>query len=60
MNKKSIVFAMAMPIPEIMPEDAKASGASVYACGRSDLGNQLNNALVYPGIFRAIKEYRLK
>jgi malate dehydrogenase (oxaloacetate-decarboxylating) len=52
MAKDAIVFALANPIPEIMPEDAKRAGAVVVATGRSDYGNQVNNALVFPGIFR--------
>ncbi|MBP6860115.1 MAG: NADP-dependent malic enzyme [Candidatus Pacebacteria bacterium] len=47
-----IVFALANPVPEILPEEAKKGGAKVIATGRSDFPNQLNNALVYPGIFR--------
>lgn len=47
-----IVFALANPIPEIMPEDAKRAGAAVIATGRSDYPNQVNNSLVFPGIFR--------
>ncbi len=52
MAKDAIVFALANPIPEIMPEDAKRAGAVVVATGRSDYGNQVNNSLVFPGIFR--------
>ncbi|HVW71652.1 MAG TPA: malic enzyme-like NAD(P)-binding protein [Candidatus Paceibacterota bacterium] len=52
MKPGAIVFALANPIPEIMPEEAKKAGAAVIATGRSDFPNQLNNALVYPGIFR--------
>ena len=52
MAERAIVFALANPIPEIMPDAAKAAGAAVVATGRSDFANQLNNALVYPGIFR--------
>lgn len=48
----AIVFALANPVPEIMPEEAKKAGAAVIATGRSDFPNQLNNALVYPGLFR--------
>ena len=47
-----IIFAMANPIPEIMPEEAKAGGARIIATGRSDFPNQINNVLVFPGIFR--------
>ena len=52
MGERPIVFALANPIPEIMPEDAKRAGAFVVATGRSDFPNQVNNALVFPGIFR--------
>jgi len=52
MNSNPIVFAMANPVPEIMPEEALSAGASIVATGRSDLPNQINNALGFPGIFR--------
>jgi malate dehydrogenase (oxaloacetate-decarboxylating) len=52
MNTDSIIFAMANPIPEIMPEEAKAAGAAIIGTGRSDLPNQVNNVLAFPGIFR--------
>jgi len=52
MNKNAIVFALSNPTPEIMPEEAKAGGAAVVATGRSDFPNQINNALVFPGVFR--------
>ncbi|MGB7530543.1 MAG: NADP-dependent malic enzyme [Bacilli bacterium] len=52
MAKDAVVFAMANPIPEIMPEEAKAGGARVIATGRSDYPNQINNVLVFPGIFK--------
>ena len=52
MGEKPIVFALANPVPEILPEDARAGGAAVIATGRSDFPNQINNALVFPGIFR--------
>lgn len=52
MNSDSIIFAMANPIPEIMPEDARAGGARIIATGRSDFPNQLNNVLVFPGVFK--------
>ncbi len=52
MADKPIVFALANPIPEIMPQDAKLAGAAVVATGRSDLPNQINNSLAFPGIFR--------
>lgn len=52
MAERAIVFALANPIPEIMPEDAKRAGAAVVATGRSDFPNQVNNSLAFPGIFR--------
>ncbi|MBI4142082.1 NAD-dependent malic enzyme [Candidatus Woesearchaeota archaeon] len=52
MAENSIVFAMANPVPEIMPDEAKSAGALVVATGRSDFPNQVNNALGFPGIFR--------
>ena len=52
MNKKAIVFALANPTPEILPDEAKKGGAVVIATGRSDFPNQINNALVFPGLFR--------
>lgn len=52
MNKDSIIFAMANPNPEIMPDLAKKSGAKVVGTGRSDFANQINNVLAFPGIFR--------
>ncbi len=52
MADKPIVFALANPIPEIMPRDAKMAGAAVIATGRSDFPNQINNSLAFPGIFR--------
>jgi malate dehydrogenase (oxaloacetate-decarboxylating) len=52
MNSKPIVFAMANPIPEIMPEEAKSAGAYIVGTGRSDFPNQINNVLAFPGIFR--------
>ena len=52
MAKEAIVFALANPVPEIMPEDAKLAGAAVIATGRSDFQNQINNSLAFPGIFR--------
>ncbi len=52
MAEKAIVFALANPIPEIMPEDAKRAGAMVVATGRSDYANQVNNSLAFPGVFR--------
>lgn len=52
MNKDSIIFAMANPVPEIMPDEAHAAGVAIMATGRSDFPNQVNNALAFPGIFR--------
>ena len=52
MAKHSIVLAMANPVPEIWPDDARAAGAAVVGTGRSDFPNQINNSLVFPGIFR--------
>ena len=52
MNKKAIVFALANPTPEIMPDEAKKGGAAVIGTGRSDFPNQINNSLAFPGIFR--------
>ena len=52
MNKDAVVFALANPIPEIMPEDAFTGGARIVATGRSDFPNQINNVLVFPGLFR--------
>ena len=58
MAEKPIVFAMANPTPEIMPDVAKAGGAAVVATGRSDFPNQVNNVLVFPGIFRGALDVR--
>ena len=55
-----IVFAMANPDPEIMPDDAKAAGASVVATGRSDFPNQINNLLAFPGVFRGVFDARAR
>jgi malate dehydrogenase (oxaloacetate-decarboxylating) len=52
MHTNPIIFAMANPVPEIMPDEAKAAGAYIVASGRSDYSNQVNNALVFPGMFR--------
>ena len=59
MNKDSILFAMANPVPEIMPDAARAAGARVVGTGRSDFPNQVNNVLVFPGIFKGALEGRL-
>ena len=58
--KDGIVFAMANPTPEIMPEEAKAGGAVVIGTGRSDFPNQINNVLVFPGIFKGALSVRAK
>jgi malate dehydrogenase (oxaloacetate-decarboxylating) len=58
MNRDAIVFACANPTPEIMPEEAKAGGAKVVCSGRSDYPNQINNVLVFPGIFRGAFDVR--
>lgn len=58
MNDKPIIFAMANPVPEIMPDEAKAGGAYIVATGRSDFPNQINNVLAFPGIFRGALDVR--
>ncbi len=58
MNKDSILFAMANPVPEIMPDVAKAAGARVVGTGRSDFPNQVNNVIAFPGIFKGALECR--
>ena len=58
MNSKSVIFAMANPTPEIFPEEALAAGAMVVGTGRSDYPNQVNNVLVFPGIFRGALDVR--
>jgi malate dehydrogenase (oxaloacetate-decarboxylating) len=58
MAKDPIVFAMANPVPEIMPELAKSAGARVIGTGRSDTPNQINNVLAFPGIFRGALDVR--
>ena len=58
MNPNAIVFALANPTPEIMPEEAKKGGAAVIATGRSDYPNQINNVLAFPGIFKGALEAR--
>ena len=58
MNKDAIVFACANPTPEIFPEEAKAAGAKVVSTGRSDYPNQINNVLVFPGVFRGTFDVR--
>ena len=58
MNKDAIIFACANPTPEIFPDDAKAGGAAVVSTGRSDFPNQINNVLVFPGLFRGTFDVR--
>ena len=58
MNKDSILFAMANPVPEIMPDVAKSAGARVVGTGRSDFPNQINNVVAFPGIFKGALEGR--
>lgn len=60
MNSDSIVFAMANPTPEIFPDEAKEAGARIVGTGRSDFPNQINNVLVFPGIFRGALDVRAK
>ena len=60
MAENPIVFPMANPVPEIMPEDAKAGGATVVGTGRSDYPNQINNVLAFPGIFRGALDVRAR
>ncbi len=57
---QGIVFAMANPVPEIMPDEAKAGGAAVVGTGRSDFPNQINNVLVFPGLFKGVLAVRAK
>jgi len=58
MNENPIIFAMANPVPEIMPDEAKEAGAFIVATGRSDLPNQVNNVLAFPGIFKGALKIR--
>ncbi len=60
MSSDPIIFAMANPIPEVMPDVAKEAGAIIVGTGRSDFPNQINNALVFPGIFRGLLDGRIK
>jgi malate dehydrogenase (oxaloacetate-decarboxylating) len=60
MEERSIVFALANPVPEIMPDRAKHAGAFIIASGRSDFPNQVNNALVFPGIFRGALDRKVR
>ncbi|MBR0384925.1 MAG: NADP-dependent malic enzyme [Erysipelotrichaceae bacterium] len=60
MNRDAIVFALANPVPEIMPEKALAAGARIMGTGRSDYPNQINNVLVFPGVFRGALDCRAR
>ena len=60
MNPKPAIFALANPVPEIMPDKARKAGAFIVATGRSDFPNQINNALVFPGVFRGALDNRVK
>ncbi len=60
MNKEPVIFALANPVPEIMPDLAKEAGAAIVATGRSDFPNQLNNVLAFPGIFRGALDNGIK
>ena len=60
MKKDAIVFAMANPVPEIMPDLAKEAGARIIGTGRSDFENQINNVLAFPGIFRGALDSKAK
>lgn len=59
MNPQPIIFALANPVPEIMPDRARAAGAMLIATGRSDSPNQVNNALCYPGLFRGMLDHNV-
>jgi malate dehydrogenase (oxaloacetate-decarboxylating) len=60
MEERPILFSLANPVPEIMPEDAKEAGAFIMATGRSDYPNQLNNSLVFPGLFQGMLRKKVK
>ncbi len=60
MNSKAIVFSLANPVPEIMPDKAKEYGAFISASGRSDFSNQINNSLVFPGLFKGVLKNKIK
>ncbi|MCI4434371.1 MAG: NADP-dependent malic enzyme [Thermoplasmata archaeon] len=60
MEKRAIVFALANPVPEIWPDEAKKYGAEIVATGRSDFPNQINNSLVFPGVFRGALDSRTR
>ena len=60
MAEKSIVFPMANPVPEIMPDEAKKGGAYIIGTGRSDFPNQINNVMAFPGIFKGVLRVRAR
>ena len=60
MNERPIIFSLANPVPEIMPEEAHAAGAFIMATGRSDYPNQLNNSLIFPGLFKGMLEHDVR
>ena len=60
MNRDGIIFAMANPVPEIYPDEAKAGGATVIGTGRSDFPNQINNVLAFPGVLRGALDVQAK
>lgn len=60
MNPDAMIFAMSNPVPEIMPDEARKGGAAIIATGRSDFPNQINNVLVFPGLFRGALDSRAK
>jgi malate dehydrogenase (oxaloacetate-decarboxylating) len=60
MGRDAIVFACANPVPEIWPQTARAAGARIVATGRSDFANQVNNALIFPGLFRGVLDVRAR
>lgn len=59
MNSDPIIFALSNPEPEIFPDEARKGGAKIIATGRSDFPNQINNVLVFPGLFKGILEARI-
>ena len=60
MDERAVVFALANPVPEIMPELAEKAGAEVVATGRSDFKNQINNCLAFPGLFKGLLEHKIQ
>jgi malate dehydrogenase (oxaloacetate-decarboxylating) len=60
MNRDPVIFALANPLPEIWPDDAKKAGAKIIATGRSDFPNQINNSMVFPGVFRGVLDAQSK